>query len=99
MFSFQFISESELFSSDLRFKICEDGGKGIYKADVPMKQEEALERLKAKLRLLRMTYAEKLREKVAKHHEQDEDAEHHLAVAIYIATYFDANKSSRRYYS
>lgn len=84
-----------MFSSDLKFRILDEG---FYLPEIPMKLEDSLQRLKGKLFVLKSIYRNKFTELVEKYLPTDPDAELHLAVGLYLTTYFDANKSSVSYY-
>ena len=52
MIDFNFASEAELFSSDLRFKMFDGSKDGGYNCNIPLKNEESMNRIKGKLNRL-----------------------------------------------
>ena len=49
MLEFNFASEAEIFSSDLRFRMFDDNCDNRYRCNIPLKNEETMSRLKGKL--------------------------------------------------
>ena len=49
MVVFNFSSEAEIFSSDLRFKMFDNSCDNRYRSNMPNKNEDSMARLKAKL--------------------------------------------------
>ena len=59
---FSFATESELFSSDLRYKFCDDSLNNGYRNDCPDKHEDLMDRVKGKLNKVVNHYKEKFNE-------------------------------------
>ena len=105
MLEFNFASEAEIFSSDLRFRMFDDNCDNRYRCNIPLKNEETMSRLKGKLTRLIQRFQLKFTEMVEKHRDgkgergiKDDCSEVNLAVAIYLATYLDLNDSTKAYY-
>jgi len=62
----------------------------------PMKHEDLVESLKNQIFLVRTRFDAVYNEQKSRYGEEEKQ---NLAVALYIATYFDQNKSSRQYFS
>ena len=90
MLQFGFASEAEMFTSDLHFKMfaAEDANQSFKPRDGPSKHEDACENLRSQLTFC-ITRFEKIYEQLSK------DNEINAAVALYLATYFDQNKSCK----
>ena len=106
MIEFNFASEAELFASDLRFKMFDETNDNRYKCDIPLKNEDAMARLKGKLNRVVERFRSKCDTMVEKHREgkgergiKDADSAMHIAVAMYLATYLDCNASTKAYYN
>ena len=98
MMEFNFASEAELFASDLRFKMFDETSDNRYMCNIPLKNEDAMARLKGKLNRLVGRFRSKFDDLVEKNKEgkgersiKDEDSAVNIAVAIYLATYLDCN--------
>ena len=106
MLEFNFASEAEIFSSDLRFRMFDDNCDNRYRCNIPLKNEETMSRLKGKLTRLIQRFQLKFTDMVEKHRDgkgergiKDDCSEVNLAVAIYLATYLDLNDSTKDYYT
>ena len=106
MMEFNFASESEIFTSDLRFKMYDDSLENRYKCNLLLKNEDSMSRLKGKLNRIIQRFQLKFNDLAEKHKQgrgergiQDADSEVNLAVAIYLATYLDLNDSTKAYYT
>ena len=99
MLCFGFSNEACLYASDLRFKLCEDTVKGFHGSEA-MKHEDAMVSLREKLGRSRSRFRNRFDDMQKEAEEKgDPDARVNLAVALYLATYFDANTSCREYYN
>ena len=106
MLEFNFSSEAEIFSSDLRFKMFDNTSDNRYKCNMPLKTEDSMSRLKSKLSRITERYTAKFNEIVETHEKghgkwgvPDQDARINIAVATYLATYFDVNQATKDYYA
>ena len=106
MLEFNFSSEAEIFSSDLRFKMFDNTSDNRYKCNMPLKTEDSMSRLKSKLGRITERYTAKFNEIVETHEKghgkwglPDHDARRNIAVATYLATYFDVNQATKDYYA
>lgn len=91
MVQYCFASESEMFTSDLHFKMFDASNFNRYRSrDGPIKHEDACENLRTQLNHMVSHY-----EKVFDELEGDKQT---LSVALYLATYFDQNKFCKNYY-
>ena len=106
MLEFNFSSEAEIFSSDLRFKMFDNTSDNRYKCNMPLKTEDSMSRLKSKLGRITERYTAKFNEIVETHEKgqgkwglPDQDARINIAVATYLATYFDVNQATKDYYA
>ena len=111
MMEMNFGCEAEIFASDLRFKMFDDSQSNMYKGQVPLKNEDAMTSLKARLNRIIELFQSKfsdLHNKIQLEQAMadtefgqttgrntDENLELHLAVAIYLATYADGNESTK----
>ena len=92
-----FVSEAEIFTSDLHFKMFDDRIGNQHKGgDGPMKHEDSCENLKFQLDQIKKRFDKVYLELLFKP-EVDGDKTN-LAVATYLATYFDQNQSSQNYF-
>ena len=95
MITFKFAAEAEIFSSDLHFRAFKTS-KSCSVGMGPMKHEDLVESLKNQIFLVRTRFDAVYNEQKSRYGEEEKQ---NLAVALYIATYFDQNKSSRQYFS
>lgn len=51
-----FVNESQLFSSDLRYKMCDKSMSNQYRGECPMKHEELLNQFEEKFELIKEKY-------------------------------------------
>jgi hypothetical protein len=92
MLEHNFCSEAELFCSDLHFKMFDFSKDNRYKGQSgAMKHEDAIENLVSKLKYIKSRYGTIFEDLSGK------DPQSH-AVALYLATYFDNNGSSKAYF-
>lgn len=98
MVSYSFTSEAELFASDMRFTTC-DPSIGYRAKNIGMDHDDSMERLRKRTHHLQEKFTEIFQELCLKHLGEDPAAPTNLAVALYLSTYFDAQKSSRMYYA
>ena len=105
MLEFNFSSEAEIFSSDLRFKMFDNSSENRYRSNMPLKNEDSMSRLKSKLGKITDRYTCKFQELVGKHENgqnltgiPDQDAKTNIAVATYLATYLDCNNTTKDYF-
>ena len=105
MKEFNFPSEAEIFSSDLRFRMFDGVSDNRFRSDMLLKNEELMSRLKSKLNRVVDRFKSKFDDLIVKHREgkgergiKDADSEINLAVAVYLASYLDLNESTKAYY-
>ena len=96
MITFKFAAEAEIFSSDLHFRAFKTSSRSCSGGMGPMKHEDLVESLKNQIFLVRTRFDAVYNEQKSRYGEEEKQ---NLAVALYIATYFDQNKSSRQYFS
>ena len=97
MLQYVFVAEAEIFTSDLHFKMFDSSTQNQYKGgEGPMKHEDASENLKFQLEQIKKRF-EKVYTELLFRPEIQGDRKN-LAVAVYLATYFDENKSSQLYF-
>ena len=104
MQTFNFASEAEIFSSDLRFKMFDNSSDNRYRSNMPNKNEDSMARLKSKLGKITDKFSAKFVELTEQHEKglnvkkiADPDAKTNLAVAVYLATYLDCNQTTKEY--
>ena len=105
MMEFNFASEAEIFASDLRFKMFDSTSDNRYSCNIPLKNEESMNRIKGKLDRLIQRFKSKFNDLAETHRQgqgergiKDADSEVNLAVAVYLATYLDVNDSTKAYF-
>ena len=59
MLEFNFSSEAEIYSSDLRFKMFDNSSDNRYRGNMPLKNEDSMARLKSKLGKITDRYTSK----------------------------------------
>jgi hypothetical protein len=86
MVTFKFATEAEIFSSDLHFKAFNTSKRSCWGGMGPMKHEDLVESLNNQISMLRTRF-----DSVYSAHKSTygEAEKQNLAVALYIATYFD----------
>lgn len=94
MSNFGLISEAELYASDLKYKCLDNLQKKQFASE---EIEESMGKLLSQLKLLTDRYARRFNNLVSTHMD-DPYAETHVAIALYLSTYFDENNSCKRYY-
>ena len=114
MLEMNFGCEAEIFASDLRFNMFDDSTGNIYKGQVPLKNEDQMTSLKARLNKIIELFQGKFSDLHNKIQLQqamadsefgqttgqnvDENLELHLAIAVYMATYADGNMATKEFY-
>ena len=91
MMYFSLASEGELFACDLKYRLCHNAGeKTFYAGDPGSKTEDALQNLNTMRRQIVEKYQGILTEMINEGlRTGDKEAKTNVAVAIYLATYFD----------
>lgn len=101
MMSYNLANEGELFACDLRFRLCHLGmneDSTFYLGDPGVKNEDAISNLNTMKRKIINDYKQILNEIVSQAQPSDPNAQIHIAVAIYLASYFDINENCLKFY-
>jgi hypothetical protein len=98
MFTFFLSSESELFASNLNFKLCDDSFKGRSQCDPSNNNDLAAVVLSQRMGTIKNNYLAKYKYIKEELFMADNEVDVNLAVALYLATYYSAeNESSNQY--
>jgi hypothetical protein len=93
MMYFQLANEGELFSCDLKFRLCHmqmGDDKNFYVGDPGCKTEDTIRNLNTMKRQVVERYKEQLEKFISDAAEKgDRNARINVSVAVYLATYFD----------
>lgn len=71
MTQMHFVNESQLFSSDLRYKMCDNGMANQYRGECPMKHEELLNQFEEKFDLIKDKYVSRFEKLVKENYVDD----------------------------
>lgn len=92
MYYFSLANEGELFACDLKFRLCHSlnqDEKNVYTGDPGSKNEDAI----SNLNNMKRQHLEKFQAELKEIFAANPKHKNEIAVAIYLATYFDSNQS------
>jgi hypothetical protein len=98
MIQFQFAIESELYASNLNFRLCEDSTNNRYKGDPSLKQEYSVINLNQKLGSLLKKFNDRYFGFIKEFGEIDPRSDTNVSVALYVGTYFHYENSASKAY-
>lgn len=101
MIQFQLACEGELFSCDLKFRLChsaKNDEKSFYIGDPGSQNDDAIKNMNSIKKSIVDKFKAIFDNMVNENKQNDSNALLHLSVALYIATYFDSNQSGTSYY-
>ena len=101
MMQFQLACEGELFSCDLKFRLCHSSQfdeKNFYIGDPGSHNDDAVKNLNSVKRVIIDKFKAIFDKLVADAIINDSNALLHFSIAIYLSTYFDSNPCGTQYF-